>query len=193
MTFKEAVTHVFQNYATFSGRARRSEYWYFTLFNVAVITAISILSRVGGYRLENAFRYLSGLFSLGMFVPSLAVCWRRLHDIGKSGAYYFLFLIPLVGAIILLVWYCRDSDPNENQYGPCPKYVSSGYTRSSGSYGSDPYSSYSSGGYAQTDPGEIGYVFLYCPNCGGKLRVPNGKGSIQVRCPKCSSIFNARS
>ena len=64
MTFKEAVTHVFENYANFSGRARRSEYWYFTLFSILVTTALSVLAAIGGDRLATVFRGLSGLVSL---------------------------------------------------------------------------------------------------------------------------------
>ena len=130
MSFKEAVTHVFQNYATFSGRARRSEYWFFVLFNLIVATVIGILTSIVGEKLALVFSGISGLYSLGILIPSLAVCWRRLHDIGKSGALYFLVLIPLVGPIILLVWMCTDSELNDNMYGPNPKAaVGSGYTR----------------------------------------------------------------
>ena len=177
MTFREAVTHVFQNYANFSGRARRSEYWYFTLFSVLVSAAVSLLAAAGGDRLAPLFRGLSGLVSLAMFIPGLAVCWRRLHDIGKSGACWFLVLIPLVGAIILLVWYCRDSEPGDNMYGPSPKAVTrSGYA--------------GAGGYAQAAPG---YVCFACPGCGAQLRVPSGSGRIRIRCPRCGRDFDAQS
>ena len=182
MTFKEAVTHVFENYANFSGRARRSEYWYFTLFSILVTTALSVLAAIGGDRLATVFRGLSGLVSLAMFIPGLAVCWRRLHDIGKSGACWFLILIPLVGAIILLVWYCRDSEPGDNIYGPNPKAVMrSGYA-GAGSYGA--------GGYAQAGPA---YVYFGCPGCGTQLRVPGGSGRIRIRCPRCGTDFDAQS
>ncbi len=122
MSFQEAVRNVFQNYATFTGRARRSEYWYFALFNMLVsgiLTALENAAGDGG--IGSILAIVSGLFSLAVLVPSLAVTWRRLHDIGKSGANYFLILIPLVGAILLLVWLCRDSDPGDNMYGPNPK------------------------------------------------------------------------
>ena len=118
MGFSEAVASVFKNYANFKGRARRSEYWFFVLFNMiasGLLTGISTASE------NRVFLILSGIYSLAVIIPTLAVIWRRLHDIGKSGASYFVALIPLVGAIILLVWLCKDSQPGDNQYGPSPK------------------------------------------------------------------------
>lgn len=122
MGFKEAIVTVLSNYATFSGRARRSEYWYFTLFNLLISLGFGILSTVfGDGFLGTVVLMLARLASLALLVPGLAVCWRRLHDIGKSGAWYFIVLIPIVGAIMLIVWFCRDSEPGENAYGPNPK------------------------------------------------------------------------
>ena len=118
MGFGEAVQSVFSKYATFSGRARRSEYWYFVLLQVIVS---AVLNGLYSATESGAFSVILVLFDLALLVPSLAVCWRRLHDIGRSGAYYFLGLIPLVGAIILLVWECQESQPGANQYGPNPK------------------------------------------------------------------------
>ena len=120
MSFKQAVSSVFHNYANFSGRARRSEYWYFVLFNLIVGVVLGIIDAILG---ENSLlaTAISGLYSLAVLVPSLAVCWRRLHDIGKSGACWFLIFVPLVGAIILVIWFLKDSQPGENQYGPDPK------------------------------------------------------------------------
>jgi len=118
MGFSEAVASVFKNYANFKGRARRSEYWFFVLFNMiasGLLTGISTASE------NRVFLILSSIYSLAVIIPTLAVIWRRLHDIGKSGASYFVALIPLVGAIILLVWLCKDSQPGDNQYGPSPK------------------------------------------------------------------------
>ena len=116
MSFTEAIQTCFSKYATFEGRARRSEYWYFFLFNFIVTMVISVL--VNALSLPS---FISGLVSLALLVPGLAVAWRRLHDIGKSGAWYFLGLIPIIGTIILLIWLCKDSDPGENQFGPNPK------------------------------------------------------------------------
>ena len=121
MTFQQAVQSVFAKYATFSGRARRKEYWYFVLFNMVVSIVIGALARaIGG---ENLERTLNGIWSLAVLIPGLAVVWRRLHDIGKSGAWWFLVFVPVVGWIILLIWFCQDSQPGENQYGPNPKEI----------------------------------------------------------------------
>ncbi len=122
MGLKEAVVSVLSKYADFTGRARRSEYWYFALFTMLISMVLGLLAGIAGDGvLSKIITGISGLVSLGLFVPGLAVCWRRLHDIGKSGAFYFLGLIPLVGAIILIVWFCQDSQPGTNQYGPNPK------------------------------------------------------------------------
>lgn len=116
MTMMEAVKSVFSKYATFGGRARRSEYWYFALFNFLVGLVLAIVAEI-----VPQLSLLSTLWMLATLVPGLAVSWRRLHDIGKSGAFSFLALIPLVGTIIVLVWYCRDSEPGSNRFGPNPK------------------------------------------------------------------------
>lgn len=116
MTFTQAIQSVFSQYATFSGRARRSEYWFFVLFNYVISAALGFLGRY-----MFLFSILSGLYSLAVLIPSLAVTWRRLHDIGKGGGWYFFILVPLVGWIFLLVWLCRDSQPGQNTYGPNPK------------------------------------------------------------------------
>lgn len=129
MSFKEAISSVFHNYAKFDGRARRSEYWYWTLFvmiiNVVLygLTAVTTANSSSGGS-SSGFSFvsvISMIWSLAILVPGLAVCWRRLHDIGKSGAYYFIILIPLVGPILMLVWFATDSQPGPNQYGPNPK------------------------------------------------------------------------
>ena len=106
----EAFKLYFKRYADFSGRSRRSEYWWATL-------AISLIS----YAIAFVIPMLSTVWMLATLVPSLAMCVRRLHDIGKSGWWYLLICIPLVGSIILLVWYCQDSGP-ENQWGSNPKF-----------------------------------------------------------------------
>ena len=78
------------------------------------------LGREGSF-LYRVFYGLSSLYSLAVFVPGLAVAWRRLHDIGKSGANYFWIFLPVAGAIMLLVWYAREGDHGDNAYGPDPK------------------------------------------------------------------------
>ena len=110
MSFGEAIKSCFSQYATFSGRARRSEYWYFFLFNFLVSFVLGLLLQPPAY-----------VFALVTLLPGLAVGVRRLHDIGKSGAYLFIGLIPLVGEILLIVWFCQDSLPGNNEFGPCPK------------------------------------------------------------------------
>ena len=119
MTFVEAIQSVISNYANFSGRARRSEYWYFALLAIIVNIVLGIVSQIPVLGMIAVL--LSGVWSLAIIVPSLALVWRRLHDIGKSGVWFFIAFVPLVGEILLLIWLCKDSQPGENQYGPNPK------------------------------------------------------------------------
>ena len=107
---------VIKNYVNFQGRARRKEYWMFLLFNFIFSVIIGFIEG-----LLDLPQVLSGLYFLAILLPSLAVCIRRLHDTGRSGWWLFIGLIPLVGGIILLVFYCTDSNQGENQYGPNPK------------------------------------------------------------------------
>ena len=119
MSFKDAIVSAFSNYAVFSGRARRSEFWYFYLFRILIQAGIILISElIGGDRLKLV---LDTLILLVLFVPELALGWRRMHDIGKSGAYVLFALLPVVGWILLIVWLCQDSQPGGNQYGPNPK------------------------------------------------------------------------
>ena len=120
---------VWKQYADFSGRARRKEYWMFSLFNVIIISLLmlkmlmSIDAITGGYGgvMQQLGISLYYVYTFAALIPSLAVCIRRLHDIGKSGWNILFGLIPLIGAIILIVWYCQDSQAGENQYGLNPK------------------------------------------------------------------------
>lgn len=125
MSMMEAVKSVFGHYATFRGRARRAEYWYFVLFNILINIAAIALVVVGGMMDSLAVLGIVGLallvYGLASILPSLALLCRRLHDTGKSGAYIFFALIPVVGSILLLVWMFQDGDPATNQYGPSPK------------------------------------------------------------------------
>ncbi|WP_246314292.1 DUF805 domain-containing protein [Kineococcus aurantiacus] len=126
----EAVTSVFRNYATFSGRARRAEYWWFTLAVVLLSVVYSVLAAVAqsvSSSLATLLTLLFSLVSLALLVPSIAVTVRRLHDTGKSGFFYFLSFIPLVGGIVLLVFCVQDSVPGPNHYGPNPKGVGGGH------------------------------------------------------------------
>lgn len=115
---------VLKKYAVFSGRARRSEYWYFVLFNIIILIAAMGLDMLLETNIEpmpyGAFYFLVGL---AMFIPSLAVGVRRLHDVGKSGWFYFIALIPIVGSIWLLVLFFTKGTIGENEYGLDPKAV----------------------------------------------------------------------
>ena len=113
---------VLKNYAVFSGRARRKEYWMFVLFYVIFAVILTIIDVVTGlYSKTYNIGLLTTIYGLAMLVPTLAVSVRRLHDTNHSGWWYLIGLVPLAGAIILLVFFCRDSDPIYNQYGPNPK------------------------------------------------------------------------
>jgi len=119
------INAVKNHYADFEGRARRSEYWYFVLFNMLGAIAIVVLMMVLGAVSESlasigVIAYAAWV--LGLFIPGLAVAVRRLHDTGKSGWWMLIGFIPLVG-IILLVFMCTDSDHGVNAFGPNPKEV----------------------------------------------------------------------
>ena len=107
---------VLKNYVGFQGRARRKEYWMFVLFNIIVSIVLAILQSI-----LHAANILTGLYSLAVLLPSLAVGVRRLHDTGRTGWWLLIGLIPLIGSIILLIFMCQDSEVNDNQYGPNPK------------------------------------------------------------------------
>ncbi|MBR2606636.1 MAG: DUF805 domain-containing protein [Bacteroidaceae bacterium] len=104
MSFLESIKTCFGKYATFSGRARRSEYWWFVLLNL-LISIIPIINMIWG---------------LIVLIPSIAVCIRRLHDTGRSGWWLLLALIPVVN-LVLIYFYICDSQPGANQYGENPK------------------------------------------------------------------------
>ena len=133
MTMMEAVRSCFENFATFSGRARRAEFWKFHLFNALADFACTLV----GLLLSALFQSLGtaalvlglvGLYNLVTIIPSLSVSVRRLHDIGKSGACLFFLLLPVIGDILFLVWTFQSGQYGDNQYGPDPK--------SRGGYGS---------------------------------------------------------
>ncbi len=111
-------------YATFEGRARRSEYWYFVLFCVLAIVALAIIDEITGtFSEETGMGLLSGLFVLATILPSFAVTVRRLHDTDRNGWWILINLIPIIGAIVLLVFTVQDSQPGANRFGPNPKGV----------------------------------------------------------------------
>ncbi|MEP6871224.1 MAG: DUF805 domain-containing protein [Anaerolineaceae bacterium] len=107
-------------YAQFDGRAGRQEFWMFVLFNVIVSVVLSIIDRILGIG-SGGFGLLSGIYSLAVLVPSIAIGCRRLHDVGQSGFLQLLALIPLVGALILIfAFYIKVGTPGDNQYGANP-------------------------------------------------------------------------
>ena len=111
-----------QKYAVFSGRAQRSEYWYFFLFYFLLAVAAAILDGlVESFSQRAGMGFFSGILALGLLLPSLAVGVRRLHDIDRSGWWLLIAVIPLVGAIVLLVFTVKDSQPGPNRFGPNPK------------------------------------------------------------------------
>lgn len=116
MKFVEATKHCLQNYANFSGRASRSEYWFFFLFY--------ILAMITGTLLDNILLGGNGVFNtlatLGLVLPGIAVGVRRLHDLGKSGWWYLLVLLPLIGSLVLLFWFVQKGQDSTNDFGANP-------------------------------------------------------------------------
>jgi uncharacterized membrane protein YhaH (DUF805 family) len=116
-----------KKYAVFSGRARRKEYWFYQLFNTLFVIALIVVDSMTR-TMSKSFHlgFLSLLFVLATMLPSLGVLVRRLHDTNRSGWWFFIALVPLVGPIVLLVFTLLDSQPGTNQYGPNPKAGFSG-------------------------------------------------------------------
>ena len=115
-----------KQYIDFWGRARRKEYWMFTLWNVVITLFLAALAAIGTEIGSDSFvsyipMVLYLLYGLFILIPSFTVSVRRLHDIGKSGWWILIGLIPLIGSIILLVWYCTEGQRCENEWGPDPK------------------------------------------------------------------------
>ncbi|UVC09161.1 DUF805 domain-containing protein [Rhizobium sp. TH2] len=113
MDFATAVkTVLVQKYANFSGRAMRSEYWWYTLFAVVVSVVLYLIDTMLGTQL------LQPIFGLATLLPGIGVCVRRLHDLDKSGWWVLIAFIPLIGALVLLYWFCQPGTPGDNQFGP---------------------------------------------------------------------------
>jgi len=109
-----------RKYVTFSGRARRMEFWMFALINFVVSILLELIDRLV-IGTANDIGLLSAIYGLAVILPAVSVCVRRLHDIGKSGWWYWILFLPIIGLIVLLVFTCRNSQPGENRYGPNPK------------------------------------------------------------------------
>lgn len=101
-----------KNYANFTGRARRKEFWFFALTQFIILIIAQILDAILGS--EFLFYMLT---VLALFIPALAVSIRRLHDIGKSGWWYLIGLVPLIGFILLIIWFATETKQNNNEWG----------------------------------------------------------------------------
>jgi len=111
----------FQKYATFDGRARRKEFWYFTLMNMLMQIGLTVVDSVLGTITLTGIGVLGVLYNLAILIPSAAVSWRRMHDIGRSGWWSLITLLPLFGILIWLFWATRDSEAGNNEWGANPK------------------------------------------------------------------------
>ena len=119
------------NYTNFSGRARRKEYWMFTLVYVIILIGCTVLDNVLGTvfmmdagplgEISMGYGWAYTICTLIHFIPGLALAVRRLHDVGKSGWFYLIFLIPFIGAVWLLVLFCLEGKKEDNKYGSNPK------------------------------------------------------------------------
>lgn len=106
-----------KKYAVFKGRARRSEYWYFVLFNFLILLVLGFVDGALNLTAEDSgFGLLSGIYNLAVVIPSLAVGVRRLHDTGRSGWWLLISLVPIIGTILLIVFFIGESQPGKNQY-----------------------------------------------------------------------------
>lgn len=105
-----------KKYAVFSGRAQRTEFWMFCLFNIIIAIGLGIVEGILG-----SPAILSSLYSLAVLIPGIAVTVRRLHDTDRTGWWVLIGLIPMIGALVLLVFAVLDSNPGENRFGPNPK------------------------------------------------------------------------
>ncbi len=119
--FGEAISSFYSQYANFSGRATRAEYWWVALYMAIVaipLATVMVVSEMAHLKsLNTIVSVIYYLFCLANLIPGLALAWRRLHDIGRSGWWYFIGCIPVVGTIVLLVFFCTDSQPFPNEYG----------------------------------------------------------------------------
>ncbi|MEF1340139.1 DUF805 domain-containing protein, partial [Vibrio rotiferianus] len=113
------------NYTNFNGRARRQEYWYFTLVNVLVNLVMGIIDRVIGSVMQmDNFGFFGVIYALFIMIPSIAVTVRRLHDSGRTGWWALIAFVPVIGILVLLYFLIQDSEEGSNQYGVSPKYQS---------------------------------------------------------------------
>ena len=138
MGFGQAIATCFGKYASFTGRARRSEFWWFWLFNIIVTVILNIVDNIAGLMIglgsytfdvndgqaiidNPSIGALSTIWALIVFLPFLSVTVRRLHDTNRSGWWWWIWLVPCVGPIVLLVFLLLDSTPGDNRFGANPK------------------------------------------------------------------------
>jgi uncharacterized membrane protein YhaH (DUF805 family) len=112
---------VFRKYAVFAGRARRSEFWMFSLINSIIFSVLWFFALTQNGIVGGFFFVLYLAFFFGTFIPGIAVLIRRLHDTDHSGWWFLIWAIPLIGSIIVIVWLASDSTPSTNKFGPNPK------------------------------------------------------------------------
>lgn len=124
MSFVDAIKTVLSKYVTFSGRARRSEYWFWVLALIIASIVTGLIDQGLGTE-PGRVGIISGLLTLATFLPNLAVTVRRLHDTSRSGWWVLIGLIPIVGAIVLIIFAVQDSH-GDNAYGPSPKALGHG-------------------------------------------------------------------
>jgi uncharacterized membrane protein YhaH (DUF805 family) len=117
LTFPDAVRTCLTKYAVFNGRATRSEYWFFVLFAFLVVVAASILDSMVNLLV---FAPVMGGNMLALLLPQLSAAVRRLHDLGHSGWWYLIGLVPVVGGAVLLIWFCLRGTEGDNRFGPDP-------------------------------------------------------------------------
>jgi uncharacterized membrane protein YhaH (DUF805 family) len=120
MTFTQAIKSVLTQFNNFHGRARRSEYWYYFLFECSIDFILSFLGNKTGI---SAFTTVMYIFNFALFIPGLALLFRRMHDTGKSAWLLLPCIIPVAGQIFMMIWFLKDSQPGENQWGPNPKGI----------------------------------------------------------------------
>ena len=158
---------VWRKYAEFDGRARRTEYWMFTLFNFLAVLALGVVGVVGLAISKDYGAVLFvpvGIYGLAAVIPSLAVGVRRLHDSGKSGWLILIGLIPYVGGVVQIVLMCLDSQPGVNQYGPNPKFPEQAAAMYAGN------AAFAPAGYpAQPQPLVGQYGVGLCNRCGATI------------------------
>ena len=114
---------VLQNYTNFDGRARRKEFWLFIFFNMLTVIILSIFDDfLGTVDTKGVYGLFGSIYILVVFIPSIAVSIRRLHDTGRSGWWLLLNLIPLLGSLVVLIFFIQNSESHENRYGINPKF-----------------------------------------------------------------------